>query len=160
MKTDIVEADLSLPEHQSAVVTLTAAYALDPMGQGAPLSDAVLRRLVPGLQRHPTTVILLAYAGGRAIGLATCFVGYSTFEAQPLLNVHDFAVLPEFRGVGIGRRLLAAIEDKARALGCCKLTLEVQEKNVKARSTYEAAGFRPATSGDHTGGSLFYAKSI
>jgi len=34
------------------------------MGQSAPLSDAVLRRLVPELQRHPTTVILLAYADG------------------------------------------------------------------------------------------------
>jgi len=160
MKTDVVEADLSLPEHQSAVVNLTAAYALDPMGQGAPLSDAVLRRLVPGLQRHPTTLILLAYADGRAVGLATCFVGYSTFAARPLLNVHDFAVLPEFRGAGIGRRLLAAIEDKAKALECCKVTLEVQEKNVKARSTYEAAGFQQATCETEAGGSLFYAKSI
>jgi len=160
MKTDIVEADLSLPEHQGAVVALTAAYALDPMGQGAPLSDAVLRRLVPELQRHPTTVILLAYAEGRAIGLATCFVGFSTFAAQPLLNVHDLAVLPEFRGVGIGRRLLAAVDDKARALGCCKVTLEVQEKNARARRTYEVAGFLQANCENEAGGSLFYAKGL
>jgi len=37
---------------------------------------------------------------------------------------------------------MAAVERKAREKGCCKLTLEVQENNVRARRLYRRAGFR------------------
>ena len=39
--------------------------------------------------------------------------------------------------------LFAAIEQRARELGCCKLTLEVLENNHRARRVYAAAGFAP-----------------
>jgi GNAT superfamily N-acetyltransferase len=158
MKTEIVEADLTRADHEAAVIALTTAYALDPMGQGEPLPDHVLERLVPGLRAHPTTLVLLAYADGKAVGLATCFGGFSTFSARPLINIHDFAVLPEFRGMGIGRALLAAVEERARARGCCKVTLEVQVGNARARHTYEAAGFAQATL--ENGGALFLVKAL
>ena len=57
----------------------------------------------------------MAYDGARPVGIATCFHGLSTFVARRLLNLHDLAVIPEYRGKGVGRRLLAAVEDKARA---------------------------------------------
>lgn len=157
---EIVEADLNLPEHQRDVVALTAAYALDPMGNSGPLPPEVLDRLIPGLQNHPTTVIFLAYEQGNAVGIATCVRGFSTFFAQPLLNIHDIAVLPEQRGRGVGQKLLAAVEQKARQLGCCKLTLEVQESNARARHVYQCAGFAHAVYGETTGGSLFYTKLL
>jgi ribosomal protein S18 acetylase RimI-like enzyme len=50
-------------------------------------------------------------------------------------------VLSALRGKGVGRRLLEAIEGKARELGCCKLTLEVMDNNHRALRIYEAAGF-------------------
>ena len=111
------------------------------MGNGGPLPPEVLERLIPGLKNHPTTLIFLAYKNQQAVGLATCFRGFSTFAARPLINIHDLVVLPDHRGMGIGRRLLAAVEQKARETGCCKVTLEVQENNTKARHTYEQAGF-------------------
>ena len=141
---DILEADLNLPAHQQDVLALTAAYALDPMGNGGPLPAEALERLIPGLRNHPTTLIFLAYKNQQAVGLATCFRGFSTFAAQPLINISDLAVLPKHRGQGIGRHMLAAVEKKARELGCCKVTLEVQENNAKARRTYEQAGFTQA----------------
>ena len=87
-------------------------------------------------------------------------LGFSTFKARPLVNVHDLAVLPEHRGRGVGRALLAAVERKARALGCARVTLEVQENNGRARRVYERAGFAQAVYGDTTGGSLFYTKPL
>jgi hypothetical protein len=57
------------------------------------------------------------------------------------VNIHDCIVLPAFRGKSVGRRLLEAVEGKARELGCCKLTLEVMDNNHRARRAYEAAGF-------------------
>jgi len=157
---EIVEADLNQTKHQHAVVELIDAYAMDPMGNDKPLSAEVRRALIPGLQQHPTTVIFLAYQRDKAIGIAVCFLGFSTFAARPLINVHDLAVLPAHRGQGTGRRLLEEVERKAREIGCCKLTLEVQEKNHRARQVYEAAGFAQARYQEAAGGSLFLSKPL
>jgi GNAT superfamily N-acetyltransferase len=156
----IVEADLHRPDHQQAVLELTDAYAADAMGSGRPLSDEVRAALIPGLQAQPTLVIFLAYDDGDPVGIATCFRGFSTFAARPLINIHDLAVLPSRRGRGIGRRLLEAVEQKARATGCCKVTLEVQEDNRRARRVYEAAGFAQTVYAEGGGGALFFSKRL
>lgn len=155
----VVEADLDRAEHQHAIVSLTDAYARDPMGDGAPLPGEVRRSLIDGLRRHPTTIVLLAYAGSEPVGIATCFLGFSTFAARPLLNLHDLTVVPAHRGSGVGRLLLEAVEAKARELGCCKVTLEVAERNDLARGVYERAGFRRPTYGE-AGALLVYTKHL
>lgn len=157
---EIVEADLGLPEHQRAVVELIDAYAGDPMGNGKPLSAEVRRDLIPGLQKQSTTIIYLAYQEGIAIGIAVCFIGFSTFAARPLINIHDLAVLPAHRGQGIGRLLLDEVGRKVREMGCCKVTLEVLENNQIARRLYESAGFAQVVYQEAAGGSLFYAKPL
>ena len=156
----VIEADLERADHQQAVRDLIDAYARDPMGNGAPLNAAVKDALIPGLRAHPTTRIFLAYIGELAVGIAVCFVGFSTFAARPLLNIHDLAVLPGHRGAGVGRRLLAAVEEKALAMGCCKLTLEVLENNLRAMAVYAAAGFVQAVYQEAAGGALFFAKPL
>ncbi len=156
----IVEADLARPEHARDVVALTQTYASDPMGNGGPLPADVVERLISGLRQHPTTLVLLAYSGDQAVGIATCFRGFSTFRARPLLNVHDLAVAPSHRHRGIGARLLAAVEQRALELGCCRLTLEVQENNAVARRAYARAGFSQMVYDPSVGGALFYVKSL
>jgi GNAT superfamily N-acetyltransferase len=156
----IVQADLDLPAHQQAVLKLVDAYSMDPMGDGKPLSKEVRNRLLAGLREQPTTLILMAYEQNEPVGIAVCFGGFSTFAARPLINIHDLAVLPDYRGRGIGRRLLEAVEQKAREKGCCKLTLEVQEKNRKAKAVYEAAGFTHAVHQEGAGKCLFLSKRL
>lgn len=157
---DIIEADLNREDHQHTVLELIDAYATDPMGNGTPLPKAVKEALIPGLQKHPTTLIFLAFLKGEAVGIAVCFFGFSTFAARPLINIHDLAVLPGQRGLGVGRQLLAAVERRAQVMGCCKLTLEVLENNRRAVTVYAAAGFSQATYTDAGGGALFYAKML
>ncbi len=140
MSLEIRDADLADPTDASAIVAIVNAYALDPFGGEAPLPPDVQARLVDGLRAHPTTLVLLAFADGGAVGVAVCFFGFSTFRARPLLNVHDLAVLASHRGRGIGRALLAAAEVRARARGCCKITLEVLETNQRARALYASCG--------------------
>jgi len=158
-KIEIVDADLSRPDHQRAVLDMIDAYALDPMGMGRHLPVDVREALIPALREHPTTVILLAFDGARVVGTAICFRGFSTFVAKPLLNIHDLAVVPSYRGRGVGRLLLEAAAVKARALGCCKLTLEVLEDNLRARAVYRAAGFGQGQTGASSG-SLFLSKPL
>ena len=54
---------------------------------------------------------------------------------------HDLAVVPEYRARGVGGALLRECENRAPRAGCCKLTLEVQDNNLRARSLYERFGF-------------------
>lgn len=128
---------------RSALLHLLDQYAQDPMGGGACLAPSVHERLCDDLARQPGAVSFIAWQGSTALGLVNCFVGYSTFKAQPLLNVHDIAVALAFRGQGIGQALLAAAEQHARLIGCCKLTLEVLSGNAVAQRSYARFGFAP-----------------
>ena len=136
--------DFADPHDTRDYLHLLDAYARDPMGGGAALSDTVLERLPRDLRRHPGAYCLMAEQDGEAVGFATCFLGYSTFLARPLLNIHDIAVLPEWRRLGAARHLIAGIETLARELDCCRITLEVREDNAAARRLYQATGFEPA----------------
>ena len=107
----------------------------------------------------PTSRVWLALDGDMAVGVCVGFLGFSTFQALPLINIHDLAVLPEQRGRGIGRALLAAVEAQARTEGCCKLTLEVQEDNAPARGLYQSFGFRDVRYGD-SGPTRFLGKQL
>ncbi len=136
--------DFSDPTDAAAYLQMLDAYARDPMGAGAPLPGIVYQRLTQDLAANPAAFGLLAEQTGGAVGFATCFAGYSTFRAQPLLNIHDIAVIPEARGRGIGTALLEEITALGRRLGCCKVTLEVREDNLTARRRYAVDGFQPA----------------
>lgn len=159
---EIVQADLSDGQHQAAVVAMMDAYSADSMSDSQPLSEFAKRHLIPSLQEHPTTLIFLALHAREPCGIATCFRGFSTFAARPLINISDFFVDHAFRGRGIGRMLLDAIESEASATGCCKLTLEVQQNNTRARSIYGQFGFAQAVYAADSagGGSLYMVKPI
>jgi ribosomal protein S18 acetylase RimI-like enzyme len=137
----IVDADLSRTDHQNALVTMLDAYMRDPMEGGEPPSEQVKRDLVPGLRAHPACHVFLAYHDDVPVGFSICFLGFSTFLARPLLNIHDIFVDLSVRGRGIGAMLLERIEASARDLNCCRITLEVREDNRVARGLYRKVGF-------------------
>jgi ribosomal protein S18 acetylase RimI-like enzyme len=137
----ILLADLANPAHQATIVELLDMYCRDEFGDGQPLSAEARANLIPGLVKHGGARVFLAYAGERPAGVAICLVGFSTFRAKPLINIHDIAVHPDFRGKGIGQALLAAVEEHAREHGCGKVTLEVRSDNHRAMAAYRRAGF-------------------
>jgi GNAT superfamily N-acetyltransferase len=50
-------------------------------------------------------------------------------------------VAPAVRGRGLGGRLVAALEDEARALGVRRLVLETGIRQIAALALYRASGF-------------------
>jgi ribosomal protein S18 acetylase RimI-like enzyme len=145
MNVAVRPANLQDPADQAAIVELLDLYASDPMGQGRPLDSAAKASLPQKLAAFPTCHALLAYIDDTPVGVVIGFLGFSTFNAAPLLNLHDVAVRPGYRGAGIGRKLLAAAEETAIRLGCCKLTLEVHDDNQVAQHLYQAYGFVAGT---------------
>jgi ribosomal protein S18 acetylase RimI-like enzyme len=141
--TSIISADFDDPSHATAIVALLDEYASGPTGGNSPLSPFVRENLVRQLRARPNIHVLLAFTGERAVGLAICNEGFSTFACRPLLNIHDLAVTGDCQGQGIGRTLLVEAEKRARRLGCCKLTLEVLGGNTRAQSLYRSCGYAP-----------------
>ena len=153
-------ADLWQPDHAAALLLLLNAYAADPMGDGRGLSAETRACLIPALRRVPDAFVLLAFAEDQPVGVAVCLAGFSTFRARGLFNVHDLAVLPPWRGQGIGRRLLCAVEAEARARGYCKITLEVRADNGAAMALYRRLGYGAGVSAGKATPYLFLERRL
>jgi ribosomal protein S18 acetylase RimI-like enzyme len=137
----VCRAQYDNPVHAAAIVSLLDAYALDIAGGGNPLSDFAKENLVKALRARSDAFSVLAFDGDRAVGLANCFEGFSTFACKPLVNVHDIAVLPDYRGQRVGEQILTLVGQIALARGACKLTLEVLQGNQSANRLYARVGF-------------------
>lgn len=133
--------DFENPEHLTALATLTNHYMSDPMGNTPPLNKLQQLRLIDGLANHPTAEILFAITESEVVGLATCFVNFSTFNVKSYLYIHDVIVLDTYRKKGIGIALLEKLTDIATERKYCKITLEVREDNIAAMSLYKKTGF-------------------
>jgi ribosomal protein S18 acetylase RimI-like enzyme len=140
----VCRADYGRASHAAAVVAMLDAYARDPMGGSQGLSDFAKSNLVAALLARSQAYSVLAFAGegdATPVGLVNCIEGFSTFACRPLVNVHDVAVLPGYRGQRIGERMLTLAEDIAIERGACKLTLEVLSGNAGAMRLYQRIGF-------------------
>ena len=61
---------------------------------------------------------------------------------EPAMSLFGIGVVSSYRKTGVGRRLLQAFEDKARALGMRSLLLWVYEDKTATRRLYEKCGWR------------------
>jgi ribosomal protein S18 acetylase RimI-like enzyme len=140
-------ADYNNPVHAQALVEVLDAYARDPMGGGERLSDFARANVVSELGQRPQCFSVLAFSEnstdrlGQAVGLVNCIEGFSTFACRPLVNVHDLAVVPGYRGQRVGERMLELVAQISRERGACKLTLEVLKGNESAMRLYQRFGF-------------------
>lgn len=134
-------------------------YACDPMGGGQPIAQDALDRLCNDLAQRPFAFSFIAWnAANEPVGLANCFEGYSTFKAQPLINIHDIVVLGSARGQGVAQALMQAVEAEGKARKACKITLEVLTGNTLAMRSYERFGFAPYALDPQAGTATFMQK--
>mgnify|MGYP005991587431 CR=1 FL=1 len=141
MTTTIKLVDYNDTIQTQQLMTLLNAYAEDPMGGGAPLSEYSKANLISALKQRSYVFSFIAYIDGLPAALCNCVEGFSTFKAKPLMNIHDMAVLPEYRGQGVSQKLMLHVEGFAKERGCCKLTLEVLQGNQIAKNSYIKYGF-------------------
>lgn len=80
--------------------------------------------------------ILVAVADGRISGMCTAQLVISTAEGAPSAWVEDMVILPEYRGQGIGRALLAAIAEWASSQGATRMQLIADKNNEPALGYY------------------------
>lgn len=78
---------------------------------------------------------IVAVEDNEIIGFAGCWISFE--EAQ----VTNIALLPAYRGRGIGRRLMEKMMRAAAARGAERMTLEVRPSNAAALHLYERLEF-------------------
>jgi ribosomal-protein-alanine acetyltransferase len=70
-------------------------------------------------------------------------IGYCVWqEVADEVHLHNIAIAPGRRGLGLGTRLLAACLGLARGRGARRAFLDVREANGPARALYAILGFR------------------
>lgn len=91
----------------------------------------------------PAAQVVLAMSGREPAGFALWFRNYSTFLARPGIYLEDLFVFPEYRGRGIGRRLLQHLAQLAVRKGYGRLEWAVLDWNADAIRFYESLGAVP-----------------
>jgi GNAT superfamily N-acetyltransferase len=85
--------------------------------------------------------VTLAFASGDVpAGFALWFHSYSTFLARPGIYLEDLFVFPEFRGCGLGKRLLTSLARTAVERGYGRVEWAVLDWNADAIGFYRSLG--------------------
>jgi GNAT superfamily N-acetyltransferase len=100
------------------------------------------------LRRHlfgerPMAETLLAELDGKPVGFALFFHNFSTFEGRPGIYLEDLFVLPEARGKGLARGMLAELARLTIERDCARLEWAVLDWNTPAINFYRSIGARP-----------------
>lgn len=84
--------------------------------------------------------VLIAELDGRIVGKVELFIARKSALGHFGL-IRRFVVHPDFRAQGIGRTLLHAATEQARAAGCSFIELSVDMTNPVAHAFYQREGF-------------------
>jgi len=126
------------PEDRDRVVDLFREYqrslGVDLCFQGFDTEVAGL----PGYYAPPEGRLILAWSAGEAVGCIA--LRRHDGDAGEMKRLY---VRPSARGLSVGRSLVMAIVDEARAIGYRRLCLDTLPEMVAAQALYERLGFRP-----------------
>jgi GNAT superfamily N-acetyltransferase len=133
-------------------VTVAANAEFAPTDPGDPFNTSWARYLVSmadAAGRAAAGTLLVAVEDRRVVGTVTLYLGPGSMQWRPGDAMFRFlAVDPAARGRGVGRALLQACLDRARAAGKRRMALHTTEWMATARAMYERAGFRREPEGD------------
>lgn len=125
-----IEAMLALLQ---ALFAIEADFAFDP--------DRQRRGLELLLSRGEAARLLVVEHDGSIVGMCTLQCLISTAEGGEVGLIEDMVIAEAWRGRGIGRRLLEAMEAWASTRGLSRLQLLTDRHNLPALSFYEAQGW-------------------
>jgi putative acetyltransferase len=86
----------------------------------------------------PDGVFLVSRVDGRAVGCG----GFCRFD-ETRAELKRMYVVPDARGLGLGRELLAALEAEARAVGYAGIVLETGVLQDASLGLYTSSGYVP-----------------
>ena len=95
--------------------------------------------LQSGFQEHPLFVAWVAEKDGLILGMALCYIRYSTWKG-PVLYLEDLIVTESFRGNGIGKALFEKCIAHAKHNNYRRMVWQVLDWNTPAIDFYKGYG--------------------
>lgn len=109
-----------------------------------PRRDQQLRGLQQILAAPALGRLFVVRADGRVIGMANALISVSTALGSAVALLEDVIVQREYRGRGLGRRLVEQVCAWAKSQGMVRVTLLADKDNSAALAFYETLGFAPS----------------
>jgi GNAT superfamily N-acetyltransferase len=95
--------------------------------------------LQSGFQEHPLFVAWVAEKDGLIVGMALCYIRYSTWKG-PVLYLEDLIVTESFRSNGIGKALFEKCIAHAKHNNYRRMVWQVLDWNTPAIDFYKGYG--------------------
>jgi GNAT superfamily N-acetyltransferase len=89
---------------------------------------------------RPAAEVVIGYHQDAPVGFALFFHTFSTFLGRQGLYLEDLFVVPEWRGRGVGKQLLAHVASIAESRQCGRLEWTVLDWNESAIAFYRRMG--------------------
>ncbi len=125
---------------RSASLADTPAIAVLAKQLGYPASKEEMRGRLERVLADPEKAVWVAERGGQVVGWVNVFLLYELAD-PPLAFVAGLVTDESCRGQGIGRALMARVEEWARDHGCHEVQLRSNVIRVDAHRFYEAIGY-------------------
>jgi GNAT superfamily N-acetyltransferase len=87
--------------------------------------------------------LLGAYVDGKLTGIVQFLYHRSTWTPGDYCYLQDLFVADGARGLGLGRKLIEAVYDAAKAAGCSRVHWLTQNDNATARQLYDRIADNP-----------------
>jgi aminoglycoside 6'-N-acetyltransferase I len=111
---------------------------LDRVADGV-FDEALRKDFIAAFFRGPQNHLCVAIDEGTVVGFASAVV-YNHPDKPREMWVNEVGVAPSHQGRGLGKALLAALFERARALGCHEAWVLTDTDNSAARALYRSAG--------------------
>ena len=135
-------------EEDAASVTRLMLGFRDHLGSTAP-TDEGMAATVDALMGDPATEFLLAAADGEPpAGVCQLRYRLTVWTGAYDCWLEDLFVVAGARRAGLGRTLVEAAIERARARGCRRIDLDVNEDNSGALALYRDMGFSTEPKGE------------
>lgn len=112
------------------VLTRVAADVFD-----SPIEPDLAAEFLDDPRHH----LAVAIDDGVVVGIASG-IHYVHPDKPPEMFVNEVGVTPAYQRRGIGRQLMQALFERARALGCAEAWVSTEETNTAARRLYASVG--------------------
>lgn len=108
---------------------------------GYPTDEPTVRERLRYWLDDPASVLIGADEGGDLIGVAALHVMPMLEVSGKLGRLLALVVDDSRRGRGVGRSLVAAAEDRARAAGCLRMEITSSRHRVRTHEFYQRLGY-------------------
>jgi ribosomal protein S18 acetylase RimI-like enzyme len=91
--------------------------------------------------QDPDNYMLVAKDNEHILGFVNFTTRKTIMHPGPSGLIDELVVSKSSRGSGIGKRLIAAVIERCRELGCCEVEVSTEKSNARARRFYKSCGF-------------------